>query len=205
MRVMRTNVRAVLGVATGVVIAVTFPILNSGVVTAAGGTCPACSAGLVSTPEVYGGDECPHGPEWDSDCGSPPTCCEDTNTCGANGGADGNGICSCFSCGNAPGQSEEDLRYWMVWCGPGAGNPCVTGPAPAGPYPQGPIRTAQSMTASNPTGPTGCSPQGEYESIPHCGGAAGGATGVGCKAPENTCTPFGPVMVDETGDQIPCP
>ncbi len=96
-----------------------------------GGACTGpCDDGMKTVRDVFGTVECEHGPEYDTDCGNPPTCCE-TQPGGCTHAA---GECSCYGCGNNA-NCEADFHYWICGCGQcttygftgptGVGGPCA--------------------------------------------------------------------------------
>lgn len=100
----------VLGIACSATLAIW---LGSLIASGQAAHCPGtCDAGFLSSREYLGGIECEHGPEYDSDCGNPPDCCE-IKPGGCTGAAN---ECNCFTCGNDP-NCEAEFRTWICGCG----------------------------------------------------------------------------------------
>lgn len=86
--------------------------VNVSIVLAAHDPCEQdCEELYVDQAMIFGGQECAHGPENDTDC---PTPLDPAKDCFELNG--GTGDCKCFECGLDDG-CENRIMLWKAWCG----------------------------------------------------------------------------------------
>ncbi len=190
---MRHCLRTLIAVLIAVAVAATLALLG-GTSPSYGdgqGPCPLCREEFVSNDLISGGNECAHGPEYDSDCGNPPDCCE-VKPEGCKGTP---GECECFKCGQSKG-CEELFERWIAWCGLSGLSPDTCnnngGTGASGVV----LRYKTRWLKEGPA----CPYSGGYKSKKECSGVI---HDYGCVAPSGSCVESGN-WIEKTGNREKC-
>ena len=161
----------------------------------AGNACTgACESGIRDIRQLLGAIECEHGPEYNTNCGNPPRCCE-TQPGGCTHAAN---ECSCFGCGNNA-NCEFDFHVWVCGCGRCATNG-FTQPAIGGACPDckndpasGPNDILKEERDMDSAAGTSCDPAENFWMtwVYYCGGTQGAVVG-NCQAVNDSGCVYSP-------------